>query len=56
MSEQPHTDQQVNDAATVALLRALERNGHDRAVMSHLSERDQAAVYAAEARNRKSRR
>ncbi|MEU7827329.1 hypothetical protein [Catellatospora sp. NPDC049133] len=55
MSDKPRTDQQVDDAVTVALLRALERHGHDRAVLSHLSERDQAAVFAAEARNRKNR-
>lgn len=46
------TDHQISDAATVALLRALERHGHDRAVLSHLSEREQAAVFAAENRNR----
>ncbi|MFC7756707.1 hypothetical protein ACFQY4_46115 [Catellatospora bangladeshensis] len=47
-----YTDQQISDAATVALLRALERHGHDRAVLSGLSEREQAAVFAAEQRVR----
>ncbi|MFC7246054.1 hypothetical protein ACFQO7_26555 [Catellatospora aurea] len=49
------TDQHAADAATVALLRALERHGHDRAVLADMSERDQAAVFAAEARIRKNR-
>lgn len=50
MSAKPHTDQQIEDAAVTAILRRLERAGVDRAVLSDMSDRDQAAVFAAEKR------
>lgn len=53
MTEKPPTDQQIEDAAVTALLRRLERAGVDRAVLADMTDRDQAAVFAAEARTRK---
>lgn len=55
MTEKPLTDQQIEDAAVTALLRRLERTGVDRAVLADMSDKDQAAVFAAEARNRNRR-
>lgn len=55
MSEKPPTDQQIEDAAVTALLRRLERAGVDRAVLADLPDKDQAAVFAAEARSRNRR-
>lgn len=55
MSEQPPTDQQIEDAAVTALLRRLERAGVDRAVLTDMTDREQAAVFAAEARTHKRR-
>lgn len=55
MSEQPYTDEQLQDAAVTALLRRLERAGVDRAVLSDMTDQEQADVFAAEARNRNRR-
>lgn len=55
MSRPDDHDQRAADAATVALLRRLERAGVDRTVLADMPDRDQAAVFAAEARNRNRR-
>lgn len=51
--EGEYSDEQVADAAVVAVLRMLERRGVDREVLSEMTDSAQAAVWAAEARNRK---
>ena len=50
-NQSPYTDQQITDAATVALLRRLEKAGVDRAVLADMTDRDRDAVFAAEARH-----
>jgi len=47
--------EQAYDAATVAILRALERKGKDREVLQHLSLQEQEVVFAAEARHMRRR-
>ncbi|GAA2370657.1 hypothetical protein Cme02nite_45260 [Catellatospora methionotrophica] len=55
MSDQPPTDQQIEDAAVTALLRRLERASVDRAVLADMTDQQQVAVFAAEARASKRR-
>lgn len=50
--EGEYTDEQIADAAVVAVLRMLERTGADREVLADMTDSAQAAVFAAEKRNR----
>jgi hypothetical protein len=50
---QQQEDQEAADTATVAILRGLSRNGHQRGVLAELTPAEQAEVFAAEARHRR---
>jgi hypothetical protein len=52
VAETPDDPQAWEDAAVDAILRGLDRTGHQRGVLAELSPREQETVFAAEARHR----